>query len=154
MNQIFYTILSQFHEGGRGSKSWANSSKFFVPIRGRRVGVNEFRTKSPNFSIFFWRRPLVLVVLCWFSRYLQARKLYQGTPKENSRFWRFLADRIFILTMLRKQTEKQFTDKLDFFNSHFWYSSLWFVSEMNKAIIFISFHCKIFLKLKQWPMGL
>ena len=39
-------------EGG-GPKAEQIVLNFFVPIRGGRVGVNEFRTKSPNFTIFF-----------------------------------------------------------------------------------------------------
>ena len=39
-------------EGG-GPKAEQIVLNFFGPIRGGRVGVNEFRTKSPNFTIFF-----------------------------------------------------------------------------------------------------
>ena len=40
-------------EGG-GPKAEQIVINCFVPIRGGRVGVNEFKTKSPNFTIFFF----------------------------------------------------------------------------------------------------
>ena len=45
-------------EGG-GPKAEQIVLNFFVPIRGGRVGVNEFRTKSPNFTIFFLKASLI-----------------------------------------------------------------------------------------------
>ena len=42
-------------EGG-GPKAEQIVLIFFVPIRGGGLGVNEFRTKSPNFTIFFFER--------------------------------------------------------------------------------------------------
>ena len=50
-------------EGG-GPKAEQIVLNFFVPIRGGRVGVNEFRTKSPNFTIYF-----------------------EGVPKPASKLW-------------------------------------------------------------------
>ena len=53
-------------EGG-GPKAEQIVLNFFVPIRGGRVGVNEFRTKSPNFTIFFFDGvPKLVVVFPWW----------------------------------------------------------------------------------------
>ena len=55
-------------EGG-GPKAEQIVLNFFVPIRGGRVGVNEFRTKSPNFTIFFLKASLSKLLSCVHINY-------------------------------------------------------------------------------------
>ena len=56
---------------------------------------------------------------------------YQGTLKEISGAEGFWQTELLLLNMLRKQKEKQFMDKIDFFSPHIFKTLLLFVSEMN-----------------------